>query len=384
MLIARFNVITLEAELKPEVAASVCAIVYAGYLMGTEVDELKHLHILFTLKYGKPFTQDVIDNKEKYINHRLLKILTMTECPDVTVVDAYLEAIAQSYGVEYVPQVTAVQPISSTLGIALPTPGQPMPGSAVPEPMPDLSGGEAPSAAEPALMMGTEVVLPTAQPIATPAVASGGGSNFSAGEVVGMTPPPSGAGSASGAVPFRVQLSKVCAAHRSSTASGHLISGFGLTVDAQDVVVGIDAADTAGVDADGLGAIRLGDKVVAINGRQVTGDSPVKSLSADVDLGTCVHVDLVRFVAGVSDNVASVATPAAVPAAVPVVGSAATTVIEQPKVVGESVPPAPQSPAVTVGPPPTAVPPVPPSAGPTTEESMEDILKKRLDALKMA
>ena len=208
MLIARFNVITLEAELKPEVAASVCAIVYAGYLMGTEVDELKHLHILFTLKYGKPFTQDVIDNKEKYINHRLLKILTMTECPDVTVVDAYLEAIAQSYGVEYVPQVTAVQPISSTLGIALPTPGQPMPGSAVPEPMPDRSGGEAPSAAEPAFMMGTEVVLPTAQPIATPAVASGGGSNFSAGEVVGMAPPPSGAGSASGAVPFRVQLSK--------------------------------------------------------------------------------------------------------------------------------------------------------------------------------
>ena len=41
MLIARFNVIVTEEELKPEVADAVCAIVYSGWLMGTEITELK-------------------------------------------------------------------------------------------------------------------------------------------------------------------------------------------------------------------------------------------------------------------------------------------------------------------------------------------------------
>jgi len=128
MLIARFNVVVTEEELKPEVADAVCALVYSGWLMGAEIDELKALFMLFTAKYGKVYTQEVLDNKDKYINARLLKILSSTQVPDASVIDAYLGEIAKAYGVEYIPRPSAsLQPMSATLGIALPTPGMPMP-----------------------------------------------------------------------------------------------------------------------------------------------------------------------------------------------------------------------------------------------------------------
>merc|ERR1719161_1996289 len=60
LLIARLNVIIVEDELKPEIADAVCAIVYSGWLMGNNIDELKVLFALFTAKYGKVFTQEVI------------------------------------------------------------------------------------------------------------------------------------------------------------------------------------------------------------------------------------------------------------------------------------------------------------------------------------
>merc|ERR1719409_1989220 len=96
--------------------------------MGTEISELKMLFHLFTAKYGKAYTQEVLDNKEKYINARLLKILSSTQVPDPTVIDAYLTEIAKAYGVEFVPtQGAGAHPVSATLGIALPSPGMPMP-----------------------------------------------------------------------------------------------------------------------------------------------------------------------------------------------------------------------------------------------------------------
>lgn len=361
MLISRFSVIQLETELKPEVAASVCAITYAGYLMGAEIDELKHLHILFTLKYGKPFTQDVLENKEKYINHRLLKILSSTEVPDVSVVDAYLEAIAQAYGVEFIPKpLGGAQPVSATLGIALPVPGQPMPGTTVPEPI-DLTGADledvapavpplpvapppAPIAPNPVAQ--EEFVMGMALPVA-PMVAEGGG-------------PP---------LPFRIMLTKVSAATKTET--GHVDSGLGLVVDSQDVVTGVVSPDTPGAAASALAGVRLGDKLVAINGRQITGDAPLKSLTADLDLGAAIPIDLVRFYGAALQSGIAVATPP--------IGHDAPIV---------------SPPLPSPGPPPTAPPPQPvapvqpvdPSvpAPPPAEDSVEDLLKKRLDALKMA
>jgi hypothetical protein len=219
-------------------------------------------------------------------------------------------------------------------------------------------------------------------------------------------PVPVAAGSGAGAeslpsaAPFRVMLSKVCDAHKLADGACHLVSGFGLTVDAQDVVTAIAPPDTAGVDVGGLAAVVIGDKIVAINGRPVTGDAPIKSLAADIDLGTRVPVDLVRFTAG---SVGGGSMGGSVGGSGSGSGSGgggsgggggiSTTAAVQPTVVGGPVPPVPPvapalAPTASVGPPPTAPPPVPPppssATTPAAEESMEDILKKRLDALKMA
>ena len=52
-----------------------CALLYAGYLMGTEIPELKQLQTMFTAKYGKEYAEEVITNKEKYLDHRLVRML---------------------------------------------------------------------------------------------------------------------------------------------------------------------------------------------------------------------------------------------------------------------------------------------------------------------
>ena len=46
LLLARLNVLIQEPELKPEVAEAVCALLYAGWLMGSEVPQLHTLYQL--------------------------------------------------------------------------------------------------------------------------------------------------------------------------------------------------------------------------------------------------------------------------------------------------------------------------------------------------
>ena len=126
LILARLNVVTNEPELKPEVAEAVCSLLYAGWLMASEVPELGTLNQLFTAKYGKPYAAEVIENKEKYLNYRLLRMLTSTQVPDPTVVELYLTEIAKAYGVDWTPRPSAIpQPISSTIGVPLPLPGAP-------------------------------------------------------------------------------------------------------------------------------------------------------------------------------------------------------------------------------------------------------------------
>ena len=43
-------------------AEAVCALLYAGWLMGSEVPELHTLYQLFTAKYGKAYSEEVIDS----------------------------------------------------------------------------------------------------------------------------------------------------------------------------------------------------------------------------------------------------------------------------------------------------------------------------------
>ena len=55
-----------------------------------QVPELHTLYQLFTAKYGKVYSEEVINSKEKYLSHRLLRMLTSTQVPDPSVVELYL------------------------------------------------------------------------------------------------------------------------------------------------------------------------------------------------------------------------------------------------------------------------------------------------------
>ena len=321
LLIARLNVIIVEDELKPEIADAVCAIVYSGWLMGNNIDELKVLFALFTAKYGKVFTQEVIDNAAKYISERLLKILSSTQVPDQTVVEAYLVEIAKSYGVEYIPKpASTVQATSATLGIVLPTPGMPMP-KAWPadgppqEPLSDVSGG----APVPAVM------------------------------------PSQAAVGVAGEIPYTAVLTKTAQL------------GFGLELDGENLVTGIKPGSEASTTGfPGVGYIAPGDRVLAINGKPCSPELPAKSLAADIEAGATASLTMLRLGAtggayggaggGSTSNTPVVVMPSATPAS----GGIYPTMNNI--MAGLPVEPPPQPPPVN--------------------ESADDMLARRLEALK--
>eukprot|EP00965_Chrysotila_dentata_P218431 6190572-Pleurochrysis_carterae.AAC.1 len=126
-LIARFNVLVTEADLRPEIGEAVNSILYSGWLMGSDVPELKELNMLFTAKYGVPYAEEVVANKENYLNQRLLRMLTSTQVPDPTVIELYLTEIAKAYSVEWKPRpAETVMHVSSTIGVPVPLPGMPV------------------------------------------------------------------------------------------------------------------------------------------------------------------------------------------------------------------------------------------------------------------
>ena len=303
MLLARLNVVIQESELKPEVAEAVCALLYAGYLMGNDVPELHVLFVLFTAKYGKPYSDEVVLNKEKYLSHRLVRMLTSTQVPDASVVELYLTEIAKAYNVEWAPKPriggAIPEPISSTIGVALPLPGMPVqqpgaypeggaPPAAFVHPPPAAPGAPAqfvpgptpyPSGAPPQPVGGVPLGGPVgsgAGPSHQPVMgqATGGG----------LPPMPSFAETQSGLldeggapVPFAVTLVKTPL-------------GFGMQLDGDNVIVSIKP-DT---QASRCGALQPGDRVVALNDVAVSRDMPVKSVAVDLENGANATFSIVR------------------------------------------------------------------------------------------
>ena len=58
--------------LQPEIAEAVSSLMYAGYLMGNDIPELKNLLDLFTLKYNKKTTEEIIAEWEVHFDEKYL------------------------------------------------------------------------------------------------------------------------------------------------------------------------------------------------------------------------------------------------------------------------------------------------------------------------
>ena len=115
LLLARFAVVQNEAEPRKEVQESVCTIIYAGWLLGGEIAELKVLYEQLATKYGKPFVDEVTKNSGLYINPRVLRKLQY-DIPEPALVETYLIEIARAHRVDWQP----VQPVGA--GAAVPAP----------------------------------------------------------------------------------------------------------------------------------------------------------------------------------------------------------------------------------------------------------------------
>jgi len=249
LLTARYNVLVTEAELRPEISEAVCALLYAGWLMGSDVPELHQLHLLFTAKYGKPYAKEVIDHKEMYLNERLLRMLTSTQIPDPSVVVMYLTEIAKAYGVEWIPKETPTVPVSSTIGISLPMPGMPI-GSANPAaPTQQLPIPGAPSLNPPNASAPAAPVPPPAVPAVPTAAAPG--VYVAQGKVME-------AEKSNAPIIFQVQLIKS-------------LQGFGMILDSGNVVTSIKPDS----EASRCGLLQAGDLIIALNGTKVSEDVPV-------------------------------------------------------------------------------------------------------------
>lgn len=304
LLISRFSVLVAEPQMKPEIAEAVTALVYAGYLLGNELPELKELFNMFTAKYGTEYTQQVITNKDKYLAHRFNKVLTSSQVPDATVVVAYLQEIAKSYGVEYVPTLSAQPPahISATTGLVLPDPG--------------LTN-------------------------------------------------------------FKITLTK------------RHPEGFGLTLDSDNVV-------TALKNDDARRKVAIGDRCIAFNDIEVTREKPVKMVAIDCSEGQEATFTMSRTPVA-AEPLPPVPSCGPVPAGAPVEssGSASTGGLYDarslgglpPEMVSPQDAPPPAVPSLPEAPSPRDALPSAPGGGPlpstpALEEDADDLLAKRLAALK--
>lgn len=345
LLIARLNVMITDHQLKPEIERSVNTLLYAGYLMGNEIDELKALLIQFSAKYGKEHAKEVIDNKEKYLEPRLIKMLTSVDVPDPSLIELYLTEIAKAYNVEYVPSPPTTTPggqFSATVGVPLPMPGMPVPVAAD---VPDLSD-PAPSA--PAPPAAPPVVPPTApptQPPTEPPVVTG----------VDVT-------SAAGPSVYPVVLEKIP-------------QGFGVAFDEDNVITTL----VAGGQFERCGLIAVGDVVVAVNGKACTADCTPKTLAFGVPDGMPVTFTLRKGGAGGKVDPGSSSSSTA---GVPAQGVYPPSPFEQTPQASE---PSAQMPAPASVPPAAPAPSssqLPPYPANPTVENLDDVLAQRLEALK--
>lgn len=117
LLLARFAVVQTEPEPRKEIQESVCTIIYAGWLLGSEITELRVLYEQLAIKYGKPFVDEVTTNSGLYINPRVLKKLQF-DIPDKALVETYLVEIARAHRVDW-------QPSFPVAGETVPTPIDP-------------------------------------------------------------------------------------------------------------------------------------------------------------------------------------------------------------------------------------------------------------------
>ncbi len=97
-LLARFGVLSLPV-LDDSVSEAVYVIVYAAPRV--DIKEISFIRDQLVLKFGKGLLSQVGFEAEKFVNHRMLKKLSVG-CPDQVLVNQYLKEIALAYKIKWI------------------------------------------------------------------------------------------------------------------------------------------------------------------------------------------------------------------------------------------------------------------------------------------
>lgn len=125
LLTSRFGLIEAVKDCDPGLLESVQTLMWVAPRLQAEVSELKQIAQSFGLRYGKDFIQCAMNNEELIVtmeggkahktsagtnsgrvSERVMHKLT-DYSPKASLVDNYLVAIAQTYGVDYIPPIRA-------------------------------------------------------------------------------------------------------------------------------------------------------------------------------------------------------------------------------------------------------------------------------------
>ena len=87
----------------PGLEEPIASILWAAPRLMAEIQELKVVSDQFTAKYGKEFTQSCRSNQLSNVNEKLMHKLSV-QAPPKLLVEKYLEEIAKTYNVPFVPQ----------------------------------------------------------------------------------------------------------------------------------------------------------------------------------------------------------------------------------------------------------------------------------------
>lgn len=101
-LLARFGMIEQMKTLDEGIEEAVSSLIWVTPRLQSDVKELKVVHDILMIKYGKPFAIAAKENQMKSVNEKLM-VKMGVQAPPKILVERYLIEIAKSLNVEYTP-----------------------------------------------------------------------------------------------------------------------------------------------------------------------------------------------------------------------------------------------------------------------------------------
>eukprot|EP00041_Stephanoeca_diplocostata_P011996 m.198923 g.198923 ORF g.198923 m.198923 type:complete len:456 (+) comp18767_c0_seq2:277-1644(+) len=101
-LVSRMGTIEQMKSCDPSIRDAVCTVIWATPHLQAEIPEMKQIQQFLTIRYGKDFVKDAMENNGNCVSDRVIKKLSCAQ-PGEQLVQASMALIASTYNVNYTP-----------------------------------------------------------------------------------------------------------------------------------------------------------------------------------------------------------------------------------------------------------------------------------------